>query len=151
MRPQKRLKPQTPYGQGGAKLWVKGVHPSGSSWEEKAFAIFQPDILITTQYLSTYRRRFHLQPEQELMLAVLHDAVVCFQDNVTAVVPRKQSQFREAEEWILSEDRSYLFSFENICENLALDPDYVRRGLIRWKAMVLRAAARRPARQRLAS
>ena len=133
------------------KLWVKGVSQSNSPWEEKALSVFQPDILVTVQYLSTYRRRFYLQPEQLLMLAVLEDAVVCFQDNLTAVTPRKQSLFRDAEEWIFDDGKSYLFSFENICEGLALDPNYVRGGLIRWKEMVLRELDRKPARQKLAS
>lgn len=150
MRSQKRFKPQTAP-DNRRKLWVKGVSQSNSPWEEKALSIFQPDILVTVQYLSTYRRRFHLQPEQLLMLAVLEDAVLCFQDNLTAVTPRKQSLFRDAEEWILDDGESYLFSFENICEGLALDPNYVRRGLMRWKEMVLRELDRKPARQQLAS
>lgn len=150
MRSQKKFKPQTSP-ENRRKLWVKGVSQSNSPWEEKALSVFQPDILVTVQYLSTYRRRFHLQPEQLLMLAVLEDAVVCFQDNLTAVTPRKQSLFRDAENWILDESKSYLFSFENICEGLALDPNYVRRGLIRWKEMVLRELDRKPTRQQLAS
>ena len=150
MRSQKRFKPQTAP-DNRRKLWVKGVSQSNSPWEEKALSIFQPDILVTVQYLSTYRRRFHLQPEQLLMLAVLEDAVLCFQDNLTAVTPRKESLFRDAEEWILDDGKSYLFSFENICEGLALDPNYVRRGLMRWKEMVLRDLDRKPARQQLAS
>ena len=150
MRSQKRFKSQTSP-DNRRKLWVKGISQSSSPWEEKALSVFQPDILVTVQYLSTYRRRFYLQPEQLLMLAVLEDAVVCFQDNLTAVSPRKQSLFRDAENWILDESKSYLFSFENICEGLALDPNYVRRGLIRWKEMVLRELDRKPTRQQLAS
>ncbi len=151
MKSQKRFKPQISYDNRRSKLWVKGVNQASSPWEEKALAVFQPDILVTVQYLSTYRRRFHLQPEQLLMLAVLEDAVVCFQDNVTAVTARKQSLFREAEAWILNDDNSYLFSFDNICEGIALDPNYVRRGLIRWKETVLRELDRKHARQQLAS
>jgi hypothetical protein len=151
MRSQKRLKSQAAQ-DNRRKLWVKGVSQSNSPWEEKALAIFQPDILVTVQYLSTYRRRFYLQPEQLLMLAVLEDAVVCFQDNLTAVTPRKQSLFRDAEEWIFeAAGKSYLFSFESICEGLALDPNYVRRGLLRWKEMMLRQLDRKPPRQQLAS
>ena len=151
MKSQKRFKPRMSYDNRRSRLWVKGVQQARSPWEEKALAVFQPDILVTTQYLATYRRRFHLQPEQLLMLAVLEDAVLCFQDNLTAAAPRKQSLFRDAEEWILDTDNSYLFAFENICESLALDPNYLRRGLIRWKEMVLREANRKPVRQRLAS
>jgi hypothetical protein len=151
MKSLKRFKPQTSHDNHRSKLWVKGVNQSNSPWEEKALAVFQPDILVTVQYLSTYRRRFHLQPEQLLMLAVLEDAIICFQDYLTAVTPRKQSLFREAEEWIVDDNRFYLFSFNNICEGLALDPNYVRRGLFRWKEIVLRELARKQARQQLAS
>ncbi|HSE86971.1 MAG TPA: hypothetical protein VLJ79_12170 [Candidatus Binatia bacterium] len=151
MKSQKRFKARVPYDNCRSKLWVKGINQSSSPWEEKALSVFQPDILVTVQYLATYRRRFHLQPEQLLMLAVLEDAVVCFQDNLTAVTPRKRALFREAEEWILDDDNSYLFSFDNICEGVALDPNYVRRGLIRWKEMALRELDRKPARQQWAS
>jgi hypothetical protein len=151
MKSQKRFEPQMANGNRRSRLWVKGVHQASSPWEEKALAVFQPDILVTVQYLSTYRRRFHLEPEQLLMLAVLEDAVLCFQDNLTAGVPRKQSLFREAEDWILNDDKSYLFSFENICEFLTLDPGYLRRGLIQWKERAMREATRKPVRQQLAS
>ena len=151
MKPQKRFKTRVAYDDRPSKLWVRGVKQATSPWEEKALAVFQPDILVTAQYLSTYRRRFHLQPEQLLMLAVLEDAVVCFQDNVTAVTPRKQALFREAEAWILDDDKLYLFSFENVCEGIGLDPAYLRGGLTRWKQVVLREPDGKPAGQQLAS
>src|SRR5262245_45343577 len=106
MKSLKRFKPQPSHDNRRSKLWVKGVNQSNSPWEEKALAVFQPDILVTVQYLSTYRRRFHLQPEQLLMLAVLEDAIICFQDNLTATTPRKHSLFREAEEWIVDDTKS---------------------------------------------
>ena len=42
----------------------------------------------------------------------------------------------------------WLFSFENLCEVLGLDPDFVRSGLARWKEQqvgpaVVRETARR--------
>ena len=62
------------------------------------------------------------------MLAVLEDAVVCFQDNLTAATSRKQSLFREAGQSISMIDKLYLFSFDNICEGLVSQSNYVRRG-----------------------
>jgi hypothetical protein len=41
--------------------------------------------------------------------------------------------FDEAEEWVTSEDRSWLFSFENICDTLEINAEYVRRGLREWR------------------
>jgi hypothetical protein len=41
------------------------------------------------------------------------------------------SRRREILAWFASPDRTWLFSFERICEALELDPDYLRRGL--WR------------------
>ncbi len=118
-------------------FWVQGVQSRSVAVEEKVKTLFQPDILVGAQFQSTYQRRFHLDPERVLMLAVLQDAVVCFQENVTAKCKRKQTMHLEAEEWILNDDRSYLFSFENVCEALGYDANYMRNGLLRWKRAML--------------
>ncbi len=119
--------------QGRAPFWVQGLQPRNVAVEDKVMTLFQPDILVGAQFQSTYRRRFHLDPERVLMLAVLQDAVMCFQENVTAKCKRKQTMHLEAEEWVLNKDRSYLFSFENVCEALGYDANYMRDGLLRWK------------------
>ena len=67
------------------------------------------------------------------MLAVLEDAVNCFQDNVLAQNGKRKRLFEEAEEWILAGDRGWFFSFENICEVCGINPEYVSQGLLRWK------------------
>ena len=71
--------------------------------------------------------------EEKLMLAVLQDAVECFQIYVLAETQREKRLFQEAEDWILETDSEWLFSFENICETLQLHPDYLREGLLCWK------------------
>src|SRR5438046_5389128 len=88
-------------------------------------ALFQPDILISFQHQATQRRRFHLEPERVLMLAVLEDAIVCFQDNLGATCKRKKALHLDAEEWILDDDKSYLISFANVCQALTFDPLYL--------------------------
>lgn len=111
--------------------------PARAPVEEKALAVFQPDVLIESQFQSTQTRLLPMDPERVLMLAVLRDGVSCFQDHVGARHKAKRSLHREAEEWILAKDRSYLFSFENLCEALGYDPDYMRAGLCRWKEAAL--------------
>jgi hypothetical protein len=113
-------------------------------------SLFQPDILLSFQHQATYRRRFNLEPEKLLMLAVLEDAIVCFQDNLGATCRRKQALYTDAEQWILDNDTSYLFSFENVCEALHFDPVYLRRGLMQWKESKL-GRPKEPARKHLAS
>jgi hypothetical protein len=71
--------------------------------------------------------------EERLMLAVLQDAVDCFQEHVLAQYVWEKKLFQEAEDWIFDKNTDWPFSFENICETLQLNPDYVRRGLLVWK------------------
>jgi hypothetical protein len=144
---KKRTKAQRPNQHGRAPFWVQGSPQRSPMIEEKAMMIFQPDILIDAQFQSSHRRRFHLDPERVLMLAVLQDAVVCFQEHVATKCKRKQSLHREAEEWIMNTDRSYLFSFENVCETLGFDPNYMREGLQRWKRSVVLGGSEKTGRQ----
>ena len=101
--------------------------------EERLGFLFQPDVLIPAQYFEALRSKSGMEPEKRLMLAVLEDAVHCFQDNVSTESEIKRKLFNEAEEWFLKENDDWAFSFENICEALALNPEYVRQGLLRWK------------------
>ena len=47
--------------------------------EEKMGSLFEPDILVPTQYFATLRREANLEPEKKLMLMILEEAVHCFQ------------------------------------------------------------------------
>jgi hypothetical protein len=65
-------------------------------------------------------------PERRLLLAILEDAIVCFQKNYPRSPADGNRAFREAEEWIMSERYDGPFSFEHICSVLGLDPSAVR-------------------------
>ncbi len=102
--------------------------------DERVASLFQPDGVSPAQYLETVCRKTYLEAEQELMLAVLEDAVTCFQGYFAARDKTETRLFREAEEWILLQGKSdWLFSFDNICETLDLSPPYIREGLLRWR------------------
>jgi hypothetical protein len=109
----------------------------GLSTEEldnRVASLFQPDTVLPPQYLETVCRKTHLEAEQELMLAVLKDAVTCFQGYFAARDKTETRLFREAEDWILQQEKSdWLFSFDNVCETLGLNPGYIREGLLRWR------------------
>jgi hypothetical protein len=81
--------------------------------------------------------------EKRLMLAVLEEAVATFQRNVDAKSRHGQRVFREAEEWIWSNDSSWPFAFENVCHALDIEPAFLRRGLERWKEAQLAAPSGR--------
>ena len=106
--------------------------------DKEGASLFLPDTVSPAQYLETVRRKTHLEADQELMLAVLEDAITCFQVHFAARDKQKTRLFREAEEWILLQEKSdWLFSFDNICETLDLDPGYIRGGLQRWRTIGL--------------
>jgi len=105
---------------------------TGLTPDERIGALFQPDSLLSTHYFETLRRKTILEPEKRLMLAILEDAIHCFQDNLFTRNVRGRRLFEEAEEWIVEADGDRVFSFENICEALGFNPAYVRQGLLRW-------------------
>lgn len=105
--------------------------------EEKMGSLFQPDTLLSAQYFDTVRRKAHLEPEKRFMLAILEDAIDCFQKYIFARDARGKTIFAEAEQWIMEENGDWIFSFENVCDALGFNASYVRQGLLRWKEMKL--------------
>ncbi len=107
--------------------------------EKMVASLFEPDTVLPPQYLETICRKAPLEAEQKLVLAVLEDAVSCFQNYFAARDKIGTSLFREAEEWILLQGKSnWFYSFDYICETLDLDPGYIREGLLRWRQVRLR-------------
>jgi hypothetical protein len=104
---------------------------TGLTTDEKMASLFQPDTLLSAQYFDTLRRKIILEPEKRLVLAILEDAVKCFQHNLFADNARSRQLFLEAQEWIVEVGGDWIFSFENTCEHLGLNAAYVRQGLLR--------------------
>jgi hypothetical protein len=63
------------------------------------------------------------------MLAVLQDALFCFQRYFPARGGRRRKLFWESWQWFNEEGNDSVFAFENICEVLGFDASYIRRGL----------------------
>lgn len=105
----------------------------GPNMEDRVSSLFQPDTLLPDQFLDTFRRKLHLEPEKKLMLAILEDAVACFQKFLIARDSKGKAQFRDTEDWIFQRAEACVFSFDIVCETLGLDPNYLRRGLAQWK------------------
>src|SRR5947207_13111835 len=101
--------------------------------EEKIASLFQPDMLLSAQYFENLRRRTHFEPEKRLMLALLEDAINCYQDNLISRSGKKKRLFEDTEQWVLRTDGDWIFSFDNVCDALGLNPEYVRQDLLRWK------------------
>jgi hypothetical protein len=76
--------------------------------------------------------RIRKQPECELLWAVLENGISDYMKYATAPGRRGKRLFREAQEWIMADDLTWLCSFLNICHVLGIDPGYVRVGLQQW-------------------
>ena len=94
--------------------------------------LFQLDSLAPVQFADTMQRSVPLEPEKRLMLAVLEDVVMCFQDNLFTRDKKKRQLFMEVEQWLFEEQSDRLFAFETLCQILNLNPHYFRRGLRFW-------------------
>ena len=100
--------------------------------DERYPGLFQPDTLLPSQYHERFRRRSQLDGERRLMLAVLEDAVDMYRKHCGAQ-GRNRQLFLDAEDWIDDDDRTWVFSFLNLCDVLDLDGEYLRRGLYALK------------------
>lgn len=101
--------------------------------DDKFASSFNTDTLVSEQYFDTFRRHTHLEPEKRLMLAILEDAINCYQDNYGSRTGKKRRYFDDVKEWIGSADGDWVFSFEHVCAAVGLNAAYIRRGLLQWK------------------
>lgn len=93
--------------------------------------IIEPDTFLPSQYYGGRGLSRQLDGEKKLMLAILKDAVECldkYRDTQSSI---GRGLYENALEWV--EDRSAVwpFSFNNICELLGFDPDYLREFLLK--------------------
>ncbi len=88
------------------------------------------EFVLPSQYFAPVSERV-LSPEQRLMLAILEDAVYTVLKHAGTRNRRAQRLVRDAERWMALTDRSWLFSFENICAVLGLEAAAVRSRLRR--------------------
>jgi hypothetical protein len=105
----------------------------GSAYNDPIGTLSEPDILASNRYENVFQSR-QIPPEKRLILAILDDAVQSF---VATMKPRNHKELREFEEaqtWIMETNSEWIFSFDSVCSQLALDPDYLRSGLQKLKA-----------------
>lgn len=107
-------------------------------------ALFEPDAVLAPQFFATVRRQAPGKTgEYRLVLAVLEDAIHCFQQYAFSSNDGHRQLFAEAAAWLMPardpqvSDGAPAFSFDYICDVLGLDATYLRRGLQRWHATQL--------------
>jgi hypothetical protein len=88
-----------------------------------------PEALLRSQYYDSVGRRYHLNGEFRLLLALLTDAVICYVRYAKARDPEQHRLFNEAQHWFHGRNQRGLFAFETVCDLLGLEPDAVRKSL----------------------
>ena len=94
--------------------------------EENIFTNTSGDTLTVQQYGDTFQRSEHIEPERLLLAAILQDAVEEYRKYSRANNAKGKRRFSEAEEWIMYDGNDWIFSFDNVCNSLGLDPEYIR-------------------------
>src|SRR5262250_3196165 len=107
-------------------LWLKKER----TMKEKILAVLGDDSTASHQYSDSLRRSEYLEPEKTLLLAILEDAIHGFENYRTATDRAGRERFREAEAWIMGSGDDWIFSFDNVCALLDLNPQYLRRRLL---------------------
>jgi len=75
------------------------------------------------------RRKGHGYPEQDLLLAVLKDALVNYRNHLC----RPNQIFHADRAWFFEDESDRLFSFESVCAVLGLSAGKIRQHLLAWK------------------
>jgi hypothetical protein len=98
--------------------------------------IFEPDVLLPVQFFArTGQRRQRLSGERRLLIAVMRDALKCFQRYLDARAPKTRALYAAAEAWIMTEgiNGDDAFTFDELCDALGMSPAYTRAGLLAWR------------------
>jgi hypothetical protein len=101
---------------------------------------FESESILPSQFFQGRNKNEALEPIKRLMLAVLTDAVRCYQVGSDAHKISRRRAFREAKEWLFRTKSDEPFSFESVCCTLDIAPDYLRDALHKWQARRVRGA-----------
>jgi len=89
------------------------------------------DDLALAQFHRVSTRTYYPTAEHRLLAAVLEDAVATLTTDQRRCSKRQQREFRDAFAWMNNYGEDSVLSFVSICDALAIDPDYLRQGLLR--------------------
>jgi len=93
--------------------------------------ILEPDIFLPSQFYGSGALSRKLEGEKRLMIAILKDAVECLDKYRDSRNSASQIQYENALEWVTDESQDWLFSFNNICDLLGFDAEYLREVLLK--------------------
>jgi hypothetical protein len=98
----------------------------GTSPHEKAI---DAGLLLPVQYADLVRRNHVIEGELKLLLAVLEDAIRCYLRYANVKDGERHREFIEVKNWFegarAGARRGDIFSFENLCAALEIEPRYL--------------------------
>lgn len=93
--------------------------------------IIEPDVFLPSQFYGANGLSRKLEGEKRLMVAILKDAVECLEKYRGSPSSLARIHYDNAIEWVEDSSTDWLFSFNNICDLLGFDPDYLRTVLLK--------------------
>ena len=101
----------------------------------------RPKLIRSRPFRGKRRRDVQTEPLRSLIAAILCEAVNRFQRNLFRTSLYSRCEFVEAEFWLFKDQSKALFSFNNVCDFLSVDPRHIRGQLCDWRRDQLRAAS----------
>ena len=87
----------------------------------------RPTLIRSRPFRGERRRETQTEPLRRLMSAVLCEAVDRFQRNLSQTSLYSRCEFVEGEFWLFKDQGKALFSFNNVCDFLSLDPQHIKK------------------------
>lgn len=84
-------------------------------------------------------------PERALFAALLFDGVQAYIRCREEGLEGRETELREANDWVQRKGDDYVFSFENVCLALGICPEYMRFGLANAGNAILKTRRERQA------
>ena len=81
------------------------------------------------QYYESLVGSHTLSGERKLLLAILEDALRCYVRGRNQNSAAERAEFSDVCGWFDEGCKPYVFSFESVCANLDIDPQYLRQRL----------------------
>jgi len=100
--------------------------------EDRLAAALEPESFLPSQHFT----RSDNGPGagvKRMMIAMLEDAIDVYRKHASTRGGKHERAFREAERWFELRDRSWLFSFESVCDTLNIDANRLREALAKWR------------------
>lgn len=109
---------------------ISTVNVDHSSGDIYSGSFFEPDIMLPEQFNALEQIGID-GGERKLMAAILSDGVEAFLEQVHNHMTGKATRL-DAIDWVEVKDSEYVFSFDNVCSALGINPEFLRLGLSRY-------------------